>query len=379
MYADGPNAPLVDPAVVAHVAGLSKYIVTVGYLMINAPWLSSLPPGSSTISIGPGTRSAVESGLLELQNPRLSEVPRIVHQLKPDVAVVSGVQRGHRWHFAGGLGYAPELAASAGCVVVEVDEEAAIGPPIPGNVLCGLERPGGRLVTSAAEPSQIELSLAEQVINLIPSGATLQWGPGRFGSAIAHRLREPVHMHAGLVAPDVAKAFADNMILSTATTAYYLPDGVGTLDELVNQDLLRCRSVSHMHQPTVIGAIDRFVAINTALQIGLDGAVNVERADGREIAPRGGHTDFCEGAVLSRGGLSVIALASTTRSSVSTIVPKVERVSTPGSMVHIVVTEHGVADLRGITDQERIARVTAIAAPEYRAWLKEAANKRTVQ
>jgi acyl-CoA hydrolase len=74
--------------------------------------------------------------------------------------------------------------------------------------------------------------------------------------------------------------------------------------------------------------------------------------------------------------VSIIALASTTRSGASTIVPRVETVSTSRSDVEVVVTEHGIADLRGVDDVERARRLAAIAAPEHRVSLEAAASAR---
>jgi acyl-CoA hydrolase len=123
------------------------------------------------------------------------------------------------------------------------------------------------------------------------------------------------------------------------------------------------------HDVTALAAIPRFVACNTALQVGLDGAVNVERVGDRIIAGIGGHADFSAGASHCADGLSVIALRSTDRAGASTIVPRVDVVSTPRCDVDVVVTEHGVADLRGHDDDERAVQLASIAAPEHRGAL----------
>ena len=129
---------------------------------------------------------------------------------------------------------------------------------------------------------------------------------------------------------------------------------------------LDLQTVEVTHDVGAIARTPRMVACNTAVQLGLDGSVNVERVDGRLVAGIGGHADFCAGASLCPTGLSVIALRSTTRSGRSAIVPRVDVVSTPRSDVDMVVTEHGVADLRGIGDAERRARIISVAAPEHR-------------
>jgi acetyl-CoA hydrolase len=103
--------------------------------------------------------------------------------------------------------------------------------------------------------------------------------------------------------------------------------------------------------------------------VGLDGAVNVERVGGRVVAGPGGHPDFAAGASRSPGGLSIVALPSTAGGR-STIVAVPEVVSTPRTDVDVVVTEHGVADLRHLDDRERAARLIAVAAPEHRDELR---------
>jgi acyl-CoA hydrolase len=83
----------------------------------------------------------------------------------------------------------------------------------------------------------------------------------------------------------------------------------------------------------------------------------------------GGHPDFCAAASRAPDGLSIIALRSTHRGR-STIVPQVETVSTPRCDVDVIVTEHGVADLRALDDTERAYRILGVAAPEHRAELE---------
>jgi hypothetical protein len=92
----------------------------------------------------------------------------------------------------------------------------------------------------------------------------------------------------------------------------------------------------------------------------------------RVVAGIGGHPDFCTAAVRSKGGMSLIAFRSTTANGASTILPTLEHVSTPRCDVEVVVTEHGVADLRGLDDRARAQRIVEVAAPEHRAMLREA-------
>jgi acyl-CoA hydrolase len=125
--------------------------------------------------------------------------------------------------------------------------------------------------------------------------------------------------------------------------------------------MLTMAAVTETNDSSAIAATPRFVACNTALQVGLDGSVNIERVRGRVITGIGGHSDFCAGASRSIGGLSVIAVRSTAADGTPTIVDRVDLVSTQRSDVDVVVTEHGIADLRGASDGERTARLRAVS------------------
>jgi len=210
------------------------------------------------------------------------------------------------------------------------------------------------------------------VISILPEKPTLQFGPGGVADAIAAALDQPVRIWSGLVTDAVAALDQRGLLLGSATTAYVW--GGPPVARLAAEGKLRLMALEETHDLTMVSGFERFVACNTALQIGLDGAVNVERIRGRWVAGIGGHADFCTAAVRSVGGVSVVALRSTTRDGASTIVPQVDVTSTPRADVEVVVTEHGIADLRGVDDAERASRLAQIAAPEHRASLQAAAK-----
>jgi acetyl-CoA hydrolase len=132
------------------------------------------------------------------------------------------------------------------------------------------------------------------------------------------------------------------------------------------------RSIDYTHDPHVIAQLDHFAAINTALEVDLLGQVNAEYAGARYVGAVGGSVDFPRAAPRARHGLSVIALPSTTTSGRTRIVPRVRHATATRSDAGLVVTEFGVADLRGASITERISRLVDIAAPEHRAELQEA-------
>ena len=200
--------------------------------------------------------------------------------------------------------------------------------------------------------------------SLIPPGATVEFGLGTICDAAAGALSVGIRLRSGLVTDSLVRLERRGLLLDRAEAGYAW--GGDELAALSAGGRLRLVPSDLSHDIDRLAAFEQFTAVNSALEVGLDGSVNVEVLDGRPVSGIGGHADFCRAAARSAGGVSIVALTATRRGR-STIVPSVEHVSTPGTEVHFVVTEHGIADLRFADDAERRQRLTAIAAPEFRA------------
>ena len=140
---------------------------------------------------------------------------------------------------------------------------------------------------------------------------------------------------------------------------------------------MRLRATSYTHDAVVLGNFRRFVAINGALEVDLTGQVNSETAGGRHIGILGGQMDFVRAANRSLEGRSIIALQSTNRDRIrSRIVARLADgvVTTPRAEADLVVTEHGIAELRGRTLAERARALIEVADPAFRAELARAAE-----
>jgi 4-hydroxybutyrate CoA-transferase len=123
--------------------------------------------------------------------------------------------------------------------------------------------------------------------------------------------------------------------------------------------------VDYISDPYIISQHENIVSINSALQVDLMGQVNAEMIGGRQFTGIGGQVDFARGASRSKNGKSIIALPSTASGGkISRITCELEcgaAVATSRNEVHLVVTEHGVAALRGKSIRERAAALIAIA------------------
>ena len=138
--------------------------------------------------------------------------------------------------------------------------------------------------------------------------------------------------------------------------------------------------VDHVNDPYVIGQNDNLVSINSCVQVDLMGQVASESVGLTQISGIGGQLDFVRGARISKGGRSVIAIASTAGSGkISKIVPFLDAgaaVTTSRTDVDYIVTEYGIAHLRGRTLRERAQALIAIAHPDFREELRREYEKR---
>ncbi|HVA74466.1 MAG TPA: acetyl-CoA hydrolase/transferase C-terminal domain-containing protein [Acidimicrobiales bacterium] len=370
VMADGPDGPLPDPALVAGVVGVADAEVVLGWVVRRPSWLETTGVPVTTLLTGPGTRAAVASGRVRAVPARLSAIPGLVAgRLRPDVAVVGAYETASGWRLAHSPGFAIAAVANAKRVVVErwKGGDPQGFPALDVDVHEVIDRSDPPDPPPINDPGPAHQRIGELVSALISEGATIQWGPGVVGASVISSLRVPVRVRSGLVTDELVSLHRAGWLVDPAEAAYIW--GGDALKAMVAGGGLRLRDVDHTHDLTAISGIERFVAINTALQVGLDGSANVEVARGRIVAGAGGHPDFSTGASRSPGGMSIVALPSTAGGR-STIVPAPEVVTTPRSDVDLIVTEHGIADLRGLTAAERAQRIIDVAAPEFRDELR---------
>lgn len=138
-------------------------------------------------------------------------------------------------------------------------------------------------------------------------------------------------------------------------------------------------STSWVNDPYNIAQNDNMVSVNNALQIDLTGQVCSETLNGRQYSGTGGATDFAAGAYMSKGGRGIIVITSTAKngaiSKIQPVLPLGSAVSISRSWVDCIVMEYGVACLKGASIRQRVERLIAIAHPDFRAELRQEAEK----
>jgi 4-hydroxybutyrate CoA-transferase len=231
---------------------------------------------------------------------------------------------------------------------------------------------------------EIERAIGAHLAALVPDGATVQVGVGAIPQAVLEALgnHRDLALHSLLV--DAGVALAERGVVTGARKRLHrgrmdLGEAMGTrrtFDFLGSSEAVSMDSAAFTHDPDLVASIDRFVAVNSALEIDLTGQVTAESLGARQVAGIGGQFDFVLGASRSAGGAAVIALPSTGRDgTVSRIVPRLAvgaAVTTPRFLADWVVTEHGSARLRGLSDRARATALIAVAHPRFQGELERA-------
>jgi 4-hydroxybutyrate CoA-transferase len=230
--------------------------------------------------------------------------------------------------------------------------------------------------------SAVESAIGSHCAGLVRDGDTLQLGIGAIPDAVMGFLgdKNDLGIHSeifsaravGLIRAGVANGSRTTLHRGTVVATFLV--GSSVLYDFVkdNPDVLMF-PVDYVNDPAVIARNDNKVSINSCLEVDLTGQVNAESVGARQFRGVGGQGDFIRGAGLSRGGRSIIAMPSTAaRGTVSRIVPTLSPgavVTTSRCDVDHIVTEHGVASLRGKTLRQRAEALIASAHPDFRETL----------
>ena len=201
----------------------------------------------------------------------------------------------------------------------------------------------------------------------------------RRGPAGARRQKRDLAIHTGLL----DEAAVDFIESGAVTNRYRETDpglvsagflfGTPRLYRYADRNpLFGMRGSDHIHGARVLAALDRFFAVNSAIEVDLTGQVNAEALNGRYIGAIGGQGDFQRAALHSPGGRGIVALPSTAGRHSRIVARLSGPVTTARADADVVVTEHGIAELAGRTLQERARAMIAVADPAHRTQLEAA-------
>ena len=234
-----------------------------------------------------------------------------------------------------------------------------------------------------AEPiGEIQTRVAREVAKLVPDGATLQLGIGKLADAVADALkdRRGLRIRSGMVGdwfPALVAAGAIDETIQGACLASLAVGSASLYDSLSRDGLLGFALPAQLVVPI---ADSPFMAINSGIEVDLRGQVNAEFLGERYIGAASGQPDYFRAARRSSGGLAILAMPSSNeRGDKSRIVPRIASsyVTSAQSDVDVIVTEHGIADIRATDFDERQRRIAAIANPRARDALRQPDPKRS--
>lgn len=336
-------------------------------------------------------KALAQAGVLDIVPSHYSHLPALIREgvLPANVVLLQVSQPDAQGRYSLGLvhEYLTAVLEKARVVIGEVN------PAIPwthgsvhlkaGDFALLVDAEHAPLEIGHAAPGAVEQAIARHIADHVQDGATLQVGIGKIPEAVLSALhdRRDLGLHSGAIGDGIAQ-LAEAGVLTNARKR--IDTGVGIAGILMGGERLRrwahrnpqlaLRGTDYTHDPEVLASLNQLVAINSAVEVDLTGQVNAEVAGGVYVGAVGGAVDFLRGAARSRGGLPVVALPATARGATRIVAQLSGPVSTPRCDAGLIVTEYGVADLRGQPLSRRVQRMLDIAAPEHRADLERQAH-----
>lgn len=346
--------------------------------------------------VGANTRKAIAEQRADFFPAFFSEVPVMIRNglLPIDVAVVQLSYPNEEGYCSFGISsdYSKPSAENARLVIGELNKQM---PYIEGDNLIHLskidyiiEADYPLYTINPPEIGETEEAIGRNCASLIEDGSTLQLGIGAIPDAVLLFLtdKKDLGIHTEMFSDGVLELVKRGVVTGAKKTlhpgklvATFLM-GSEELYKFVNQNpMVACFPVDYVNDPRVISKNDQMISINSCLEVDLYGQVNSETIGVTQFSGIGGQIDYVRGAAWSKNGKSIMAMPSTAkRGTVSRIVPTIAAggvVTTSRNDVDFVVTEYGIAKLKGKTLRERAESLIGIAHPSFRESLQIEFNK----
>ncbi|MEA1962505.1 MAG: acetyl-CoA hydrolase/transferase C-terminal domain-containing protein [Bacillota bacterium] len=337
--------------------------------------------------IGGPTRKAVSEERADYTPCFFSEIPVLFREnrLPVDVALVTVTPPDQHGFVSLGVSvdYTLQAIKSAKTVVAEVNPNM---PRTTGDSYIKVTEidyfvPSELPITELQPPAigEVEEQIGRHIATLIDDGATLQLGIGAIPDAVLKFLtnKHDLGIHSEMFSDGVMDLVEAGVVTCEKKTLHpgkmivtFLM-GTKKLYKWVDENpMVEMYPVDYVNDPYVVMRNDKMVAINSALQVDALGQVAADTLGPVQFSGVGGQVDFVRGAARSKGGRAIIALPSTAaKGKVSRIVPTLDHgasVTTSRNDIDYVVTEYGIAALRGKTVRQRMEALVNIAHPDFR-------------
>jgi 4-hydroxybutyrate CoA-transferase len=336
---------------------------------------------------GKALRQPIAQGLVQPNFTRFSQVPEQFNsgRIQADLLLLQVSTAGPEGlHSLGiSLDYMAAVLAQQPMIVAEINAQMPrTHSPVqlPSDAITAAIEVNVPLHEAApAQGDQLELDIAQHIAGLVRSGDVLQLGIGALPDMVLAQLGHLRHLglHSGIVT-DAVRPLIESGVIDNSTKREHAGKCIttmagGTADfyrYLDGHPLFEFHPCNHTHAQATLSRIEGLCCINSVLQVDLNGNANAQTMGGRLIATPGGLLDFAQGASRAPRGKSIIALRSANRdATVSNIVaafdPNTPRSLTAGDLDYIV-TEYGVAAVRGVSPAQLKRNLGAIAHPNFR-------------
>lgn len=238
------------------------------------------------------------------------------------------------------------------------------------------------------EPGDAEKKIGQYVANMIEDGSTIQLGIGGIPNAIASSLQDKKNLgiHTEMFTDGMVDLFKSGAVTNKKKSVWKgkmvgtFAMGTKKLYDFLDKNLVvEFQQGNVTNDPHIIGQNHKMVSVNTALQVDLTGQVCSEAIGNKHYSGTGGQVDTHRGAQRSEGGKGIIALRSSAKEgAISTIVaelPAGSKITLGRNDIDYIVTEYGVAHLKGKSIRKRVESMINIAHPDFREKLRRKAKE----
>ncbi len=344
--------------------------------------------------VGPNLRPSVQEGVADYLPANLFETQLMYRTgaLACDVAMVQVSEP-----VDGMVSLGTSVDASVAALEVARDRIGVVNPNVPfaHGDLIPLERFTALVhddrplyCKDYVQPTETDKAIGRYCSELVPDGGCLQMGIGSLPNAVCNALKDHKHLglHTEMFADGALELIRSGVIDGSEkgidkgqVVASFLLGSQDVYNYIHHNPTVLMRDIAYTNDPRVISQNPKVISINSAVEIDLTGQVCADSIGTRIFSGSGGQLDFVRGAKLSKGGKSIIALASRTAKGLPKIVPMLKPgagVVTPRADIRWVVTENGAVNLYGKSLQERARLLISIAHPDDREALERATFER---
>ena len=344
--------------------------------------------------IGGQMRAGVHKGIFTYSPVKFTDAPREVPKRFYDTAacVVSPMDKHGYFSMGCSVDYTYAAAKSCKSLIVEVNKYM---PRTHGKCWLHISEIDALVENDVPLPAMPDIPLSDKdkaigklIADQTPDGACIQIGIGAVPNAVALYLEDKndLGVHTEMLTDSIYQLTKKGNItnrrknyrcdVSVATFAVGSKEMYGWMDD--NPGLVML-PVNEVNDPYIISQNDNVIAVNAALSVDLTGQVCSESFGPVQWSNVGGQLDFVQGAYRSKGGKSFITLYSTAKKeTVSRITPQLapgSHITCPRTETHYVVTEYGIALIRGLSARQRALNLIEVAHPDFRDELRFEARK----